>query len=147
MDITTIKRTVDAEAQALVSRAIRKYLNSSPVKPCKIMMEYLSDDHGAAISATETPYKLKSYINGGYLAAYECDIIYRTIPENDDERVEADEKLDALALWARQNKDLLVIPGFVAKKIDITSISHLTARYNNDAEDHTTHLQIQFEVI
>lgn len=146
--ISTKKKAVDTEVQALVSRSVRSWLQSCPCKPCKTVgMEYLPDDFGLALSVTETPYKVRSYITGGYLAAYECDLIYRCMPVTDEERVKADEELDAMALWAKHARSGLLIAGYSVKKVEQTSLTTLSARYTNGAEDHTTHLQIQFEVI
>lgn len=143
----TVRHTVDTDVQALVSRSVRKWLNTCPDKPCSIAMEYLPDDFGIALSVTETAYKVKQYITGGYLAAYECDLIYRCMPSTDDERVEADELLDGLAHWATHARSGLLIAGCHVRKVSQTSLSTLSARYSNGAEDHTTHLSIQFEVI
>ncbi len=149
MDTTitnTERRTVDVDIQIAASRAIRAWLNTYSDKPATVGMEYLPDDYGMTLTVTETPYKLKSYIGGGYLAAYECDLIYRTIPVNDDERMTADETLNEMANWAVQNAQSLTIDGATIKKISRQAPALLSARYSNGAEDHTVHLQIIFEV-
>jgi len=143
----TVRRTVDVDVQIEASRAVRAWLNTSPVKPCIVGMEYLPDDYGCALSVTETPYKVRQYINGGYLAAYECDLIYRCIPATDEQRVEADELLDRFAVWAANNASKLTITGARVKRVQRATPATLTARYSNGAEDHTAHLIINFEVI
>ena len=144
---TTAKKSVDVDVQVEASRAVRAWLNSSPCKPCQIGMEYLPDDYGCAITVTETPYKVRQYIGGGYLAAYECDLIYRCTPVTDEERLKADENLDELAVWATNHAADLHIDGAVLRRVQRTTPATLVARYSNGAEDHTAHLIIQFEVI
>lgn len=141
------RRTVDADVQIAVSRAVRAWLNSCPSKPCSVGMEYLPDDYGMTLTVTETPYKVKQYIGGGYLAAYECDVIYRCTPVTDEERMTADEDLDKLAVWAVNNAAALDIAGARLKRVQRTTPATLVARYSNGAEDHTAHLNISFEVI
>lgn len=141
------RRAIDVDVQIEASRAVRAWLNSSPCKPCNIGMEYLPDDYGCAITVTETPYKVRQYIGGGYLAAYECDVIYRCTPVTDEERMTADEDLDKLAVWAVNNAAALEIAGARLKRVQRTTPATLVARYSNGAEDHTAHLIIQFEVI
>lgn len=141
------RRAIDVDVQIAASRAVRAWLNSSPEKPCSVGMEYLPDDYGCALTVTETPYKVRQYIGGGYLAAYECDIIYRCTPVTDEERMQADEDLDKLAVWAVNNSSALSIAGARLKRVQRTTPAVLTARYSNGAEDHNVHLNITFEVI
>lgn len=143
----TAKKSVDVDVQIEASRAVRAWLNTAPCKPCQIGMEYLPDDYGMALTVTETPYKVKQYIGGGYLAAYECDIVYRCTPVTDDERMKADEDIDRLAVWAVNNSAALDIAGARLKRVQRTTPAVLTARYSTGAEDHSVHLIIQFEVI
>lgn len=141
------RRTVDADVQIEASRAVRAWLNSCQSKPCSVGMEYLPDDYGLALTVTETPYKVRQYIGGGYLAAYECDIVYRCTPVTDEERLKADENLDELAVWATNHAADLHIDGAVLRRVQRTTPATLVARYSNGAEDHTAHLTINFEVI
>lgn len=141
------RHAIDVDAQIEASRAVRAWLNSCPCKPCQIGMEYLPDDFGCALTVTETPYKVRQYIGGGYLAAYECDLVYRCTPVTDEERTKADEDLDKLAVWAVNNSAALDIAGARLKRVQRTIPATLVARYSNGAEDHTAHLTIYFEVI
>ena len=140
------RRTVDADVQIAVSRAVRAWLNSCPLKPCSVGMEYLPDDYGMALTVTETPYKAETYIDGSYLAAYECDLVYRCTPVTDDERLRADEDLDKMAVWATNHAADLQIGGARVCRVQRTTPALLVARYGNGAEDHSVHIQIYFEV-
>lgn len=142
----SVKKTVDVDVQIEASRAVRKWLNSAPCKPCSVGMEYLPDDCGMALTVTETPYKAETYIDGSYLAAYECDLVYRCTPVTDDERTKADEDLDRLAVWAVNNAAALEIGGARVYRVQRTTPALLVARYGNGAEDHSVHLIINFEV-
>ena len=142
----SVKKTVDVDVQIEASRAVRKWLNTAPCKPCNIGMEYLPDDYGMTLAVTETPYKVKQYVTGGYLAAYECDIIYRCMPVTDEERMQADESLDKLAVWAQNHAADLHIDGANLRRVQRTTPAVLTARYSTGAEDHSVHLNITFEV-
>lgn len=143
---TNTKRAIDVDVQIAASRAVRAWLNSSPDKPCSVAMEYLPDDFGCAITVTETPYKAETYIDGSYLAAYECDLVYRCTPVTDDERLRADEDLDKMAVWATNHAADLQIDGARVCRVQRTTPALLVARYGNGAEDHSVHIQIYFEV-
>ena len=63
-------------------------------------VEFLGKDSGLAISTVQAAYKKKRYIYGGYQAQYQFSILYLTIPEKANDRLECDEILNNYAAWA-----------------------------------------------
>lgn len=83
-----------------VARAVRTWLNQYPNKPMNVVdVEYTEEESGIAISTVQAAYKTKRYIYGGYQAQYQFEIVYLTIPEKSNERLECDEVLNNYAAW------------------------------------------------
>ncbi len=141
------RRLVNDSSPAQLSRALVSLINTDSDRPCDVCMEYLTDEYGLALSVIQAPYVLRQYITGGYVAAYQFELIYRTLPVTDAERLEADETLDELVTWLLQNIDSLDLADISIKKAERQSLAALTARYQNGAEDHTSALSIEYEVI
>ena len=141
------RRLVNDNSPAQMSRALIALLNQYTEKPETVNMEYLTEDSGLALSVIQTPYIIRRYITGGYVAQYDCEIIYRTMPANDAQRLEADETLDSMVTWLVQHIGELDLDNIRIKRIDRQSLAALTARYENCAEDHTSTLSLQYEVI
>ncbi len=132
-----------------MSRAVRQWLNTYPNKPLsKLDFEWLGDDGGLCISTIQAAYKTKQFIDGSYQAQYQFKIIYRTTAKSADERMSADEVLDAYGAWAEANADSLTIAdGFRVRKVKRDTAAALFARYEGDVEDHQILLTLIYEVI
>lgn len=141
------RRLVNDDSPAAVSRAIVNLLNTYQDKPDIVTMEYLTEENGLALSVIQVPYVVEQYICGGYLAAYDCELIYRTIPTTDAKRLEADETLDATVTWLIKNIGSIDLTGVTITKIERQSLASLSARYNNGAEDHIASLHLNYERI
>jgi hypothetical protein len=148
MDSNKPRRLVNDNTPAKISRALIALLNTYEDKPDVINMEYLPLDYGAALSVLNSPYVVKQYITGGYVAAYEFELVIRTIPVNNAQRLEADESLDEMVTWLIQNINLLDLPANIKiKSIDRASLAALAGRFENGAEDHVSALNLKYEVI
>ena len=90
-----------------MSRAVRQWLNTYPDKPLsKLDFEWLGEKSGLCISTIQAAYKTKQFIDGSYQAQYQFKLIYRVPAKNADERMSADEVLDAYGAWAEANADI-----------------------------------------
>lgn len=130
---------VSTQEQDQISRVLLSWLNEFPDKPAQINYEALADDRtGMALSVIQGTYKTKQYIRDKYEARYQFKIIYRLKPGNsNDNRLSADELLDALGDWAASRKDLPVLGGGkTVVKITVNSRSAMFGRYENGDEDH-----------
>lgn len=138
---------VSASEQATISRAVIKWLNSYDEKPGKrVDFEYLGKTSGLTISTIQAAYKTKQYINGGYQAQYQFQIVYRLIANDVNARLAADEALDAMGEWAEKN--LPELPeGINRWKVRRDTGASVIARYDNNAEDHSIQMTLTYEVI
>lgn len=128
-----------AEETESISRAIFRWLNQWPDKPVVINYEHLpADGEGMALSTIQGAYKLKEYVRGGYLGQYQFKVMYRVQPGNsNNNRLSADETLDALGAWASKIRPFPDIgSGRRVTKIKINSLSSVFANYEDGSEDH-----------
>lgn len=146
MDNEKPKILVSAEEQKTISRTVRKWLNSYEDKPGRIDFEFLQETSGICISTVQTAYKTRQYITGGYEAQYQFMIVYRIIAANADERLAADELLDAMGEWAEKNPPELP-EGINRWKVRRDTGASTMERYDNNAEDHTIQMTLIYEVI
>lgn len=140
------KTLVPAEERSEVTRAVLAWLNSYADKPAKrVDFEYLGES-GITLSTIQSAYKTKQYIDGSYQAQYQFNVVYRTAPENADERVAADEALDKMAAWCETSLPALG-GALIALKVVCTNNSALITRYENGIEDHQISLTLTYEVV
>ena len=128
-----------AEETESISRALFRWLNQWPDKPVVINYEHLpADGEGMALSTIQGAYKLKEYVRGGYLGQYQFKVMYRVQPGNsNNNRLSADETLDALGTWASKTRPFPDIgSGRRVAKIKINSLSSVFANYEDGSEDH-----------
>ena len=133
-----------------ISRALFRWLNSWPDKPVVINYESLPDDgEGMALSPIQGAYKLKEYVRGGYLGQYQFKVMYRVQPGNsNNNRLSADETLDALGEWAAKTRPYPDIgAGKRVTKIKINSLSSVFANYEDGSEDHQILMTMDYSSI
>lgn len=142
---------VAAGEQEQISRFLLAWLNEYPDKPVSIInYEFLKDgDPGMALSTIQAAYKVKKYILGGYQAQYQFKIIYRVQPGNsNNNRLQADELLNAMGDWATARQDLPSLGDTIrCLKVEATTRSSLFGRYDNGDEDHQILMNMFYEVI
>ena len=138
---------VSATEQAAISRAVLTWLNSYEDKPgSKVDFEYLGKTSGLCVSTVQTASKTRQYINGGYQAQYQFQIVYRLIANNANDRLSADEALDTMGEWCEKNAPTLP-EGITFWKVMRNTGAAVMARYDNNAEDHTIQMTLIYEVI
>ncbi len=129
-----------------ISRKVLSWLNKFPEKPVKIDYEYLRDDGiSMALSTIQGAYKTAQYITGGYKAQYQFKVAYRLQPSKNNDRLSADEILNALANWAADNPPDLGGPRYI--RVECDARASLFARYEDGSEDHQILMTMIYEVI
>ena len=131
-----------------VSRALLAWLNEYPDKPVNISFEGLRPDTvGIALSTIQGAYKTRQYITGGYEAQYQFKLIYRLQPSDSNDRLAADELLNAFGDWAAQRPDKPDIGAGNVLRIECNTRSSLFAVYEDGSADHQILLTMTYEVI
>lgn len=134
------KNLVSTQEQENISRALLLWLNEFPEKPVyAINFEYLPEDEpGMALSTVQEAYRVKSYVRGGYQGQYQFKLIYRVQPGNsNNNRLEADEVLNAIGDWAAARRDFPDIgPNKYIQRIQTNTRAAMFARYEGGDEDH-----------
>ena len=143
------KTLVRSEEQSNISRKLLLWLNSAPDKPvARVNYEYLGDVDGLVLSTIQGAYKTRQYIGGGYRAQYQFKLIYRTHPSTNDERLTAEETVNALGAWAAENaKDLYLDENMTVVSVTRDTVAALFARYEGGAEDYQILMTLTYEVI
>ena len=146
MDEEQRRTLVSAEEQKQISRAVLEWLNTYPDKPKRIDFEFLNKTSGMCITTVQTAFKTRQYINGGYQAQFQFQIVYRLIASNVEERLAADELLNDFGEWCENN------PPELAENINRWKVrrdtgASIMGRYDNGAEDHTIQMTLIYEVI
>lgn len=149
MDKKPLNMASAAETES-ISRALFRWLNQWPDKPVVINYERLpADGEGVALSTIQGAYKLKEYVRGGYLGQYQFKVMYRVQPGNsNNNRLSADETLDALGAWASKTRPFPDIgSGRRVTKIKINSLSSVFANYEDGSEDHQILMTLDYSSI
>lgn len=135
---------VEAEEQARVARGVCSLLNTCEYLPVnKVDFEYIGDT-GMSLVTVQAAHTISRYITGGYLAQYQFSIVYRLFAQNNDERLQADEVLDAVGAWLE--KQQLQIDYMSQMTLRRDTRSAMSARYENGAEDHEINFTLTYEV-
>ena len=140
---------VSAEEEKKISRTLLIWLNSYPEKPVTtINFEQLkADEMSMALSTIQGTYITRRYIMGGYQAEYQFKVIFRTHPLGNDDRLKADEILNALGDWATTSELPDLGEQTKARRITLNARSALFAAYDNGDEDHQILMTLIYEVI
>lgn len=131
-----------------ISRRMLAWLNTYPDSPVSLIeFEYLkADEPCIALSTIQGAYKTKQYITGGYVAQYQYKVIYRIKGTGNNERLKADEVLNAMGDWMADHENAPNI-GHRVLRIVCDSRSSLFAAYDNGDEDHQILMTMTYEVI
>lgn len=141
---------VSSSEQEQISRLLLAWINQFPDKPVPVVnYEFLKDgEPSMALSTIQGAYKTRKYIHGGYEAQYQFKLIYRVQPTTNNNRLQADELLNAYGDWAMSREDLPVLgEGVRCLKVEANTRSSLFARYENGDEDHQILMNMMYEVI
>lgn len=140
---------VSAEEEQEIGRALLIWLNKYPEKPVqRINFEFLAEDSpGMMLSTVQAAYKTRQYILGGYEAQYQFKVVYRTQPDDNDSRLAGDEALNALGVWAENNKGSLSLGSAIVRSVRRSSNASLYGVYEDGSRDHQILMTLTYEVI
>ena len=140
------RELVSAAEQSAVTRATLAWLNGYTDLPAKkVDYEYLGKTAGLCLAVVQSAYKTRQYINGGYQAQFQFQIVYRLIADDFNGRLDADEVLNEIGEWMENNTPAPP-EGISRWKIKRDTASAIMARYDNNAEDHSISMTINYEV-
>lgn len=103
------------------------------------------NDTGICISTRQTAFYEKRYIGGGYKAQYQFYVIYRVLPTDQQDNLDAINLLDKVGAWAEQNFDTLTISG-VTQSVTRDSNAAILSVYEDGAKDYNISLTVTWEV-
>lgn len=143
------RRYVSGLEQDQISRVLLMWLNQYPNKPVgRMEFEYLpADKAGMSLSTVTAAYKTGEYVDGSYDAQYQFAILYRSQPETSGDRLNMDEILNGLGVWAETREDKPTLGhGKTVVSIERNSTASLIARYPDNAEDYQILMTMNYEV-
>lgn len=142
---------VTAEEEQTISRAMMAWVNGwsgLPETIIRVDFEQLAADKPSmALSTVQGAYITRRYITGGHQGEYQFQLIYRIKPGNsNDQRLKADELLNAFEDWAVANlpdlgNNVRVI------RLEPNTRSSMLAVYENGDEDHQILMKLVYEVL
>lgn len=151
------RELVTAEEERTISRLIMAWINACPDIPSDIpRINYEQFQTNAAgqpmvpsmaLSVIQGTYIIRRYVVGGHRGEYQFSIFYRIKPGNsNDARLTADEVLDNIGEWARNNypdlgADIKVL------KVEPTNRAALLGVTESGDEDHLINLHLIYEII
>ena len=134
---------VTAREQEGISRAVLSWLKKH--NPA-IEFEYLPPERsGMSLTTIQGAYKTAQYIDGSYEAQYQFGILYRSLPTDSEERLDAESELNKLGEWAEENWTDLG-DGKNVTTVQRTSSASLLARYDDNVEDYQILMTMEYEV-
>ena len=139
---------LSAASAASVWRAVKAWLNTCPEIPegMSVTFEVLPDnDAGLCFSTEQAAFYAARYVLGGYRAEYRFRIIYRVLPSNDDDQMEAVETLTAICAWC-ETASPPELEDAVNEKITRTSDAAVLAVYEDNCTDYGASLTLTWEV-
>jgi len=129
-------------------RSVRTWLNACTELPSGMTVSFEDlpeNDVGICLSTEQAPVYAARYIAGGYRAQYDFRIIYRVLPSDDGDMLNAVEDLTDICAWcettAPPNLD-----NAVNEKITRTSDVAVLAVYEDGTSDYGASLTLTWEV-
>ncbi len=129
-------------------RAVRTWLNTCTDLPAGLTVSFEDlpeNDVGICLSTAQAPVYAARYIAGGYRAQYDFRIIYRVLPSDDGDMLDAVEALTDVCAWCETTTppDL---DNAVNEKITRTSDVAVLAVYEDGTSDYGASLSLTWEV-
>lgn len=141
---------VAANERTEIDRKVIAWLNTYPELPVdnvKTESQLGVNEPGMGISSITSAYISRAYIVGGYQAEYQFTLIYRIKPgKSMDKSLQANELLNRMGEWARENKPNLG-ESIRVMRVEPISIAEKYANYEDGDEDHHIPIRITYEVI
>lgn len=141
-DLVEVSTALEAQ------RAVKAWLNTSDQLPTGMTVTFEDlpeNDAGLCFATEQAPAYTARYIAGGYKAEYRFRLIYRVLPTDDGDMLDAVEKLSAIAQWCTTST-----PPDVANAINelITRTSDVAVMnvYEDKTTDYSVSLTLSWEV-
>lgn len=129
-----------------VQRSLRDWFNTCEDRPMDFSFEDLPEnDTGICVASDQAPAYVARYITGGHKAEYRFRLIYRVLPSDDGDMLDAVETLTAIAEWA-ETEIPPDIDGAVNETIQRTSDAAIMSAYEDGTNDYSVSLTLQWEV-
>lgn len=136
-----------------ISDAVKKHLNTWPKKPAQFEFDnILKDPPALMIQPLSTSEKVKTYINGSYVAAWRFAVYCRIAGTDTAERLDASGLLYELAEWltvCNEDGGYANLPAIdenrKVNKIEMTSTPSLAARYEDGTEDYQAIFTLEYK--
>lgn len=140
---------LNAASAASVVRAVRAWLNTCDElsQGLSVSFEDLEENGvGLCFSTEQAALYAARYIGGGYRAEYRFRVIYRVLPSDDGDQMDAVELLTAICAWC-ETAAPPDIGGAVNEKITRTSDAAVLAVYEDGCTDYGASLMLTWEVL
>ena len=131
-----------------VQRALRAWLNTCAELPAGMAVSFenlAENDAGLCFATIQAPAYAARYILGGYRAEYHFRIIYRVLPSDDGDILDAVETLTAIGAWC-ESAAPPDLDGAVNEHITRTNDAAILAAYEDGSNDYGIELTLTWEV-
>ena len=139
---------LNAASAASVVRAVKAWLNTCGEIPAGMAVTFedlAENDAGLCFSTEQAAVYAARYIAGGYRAEYRFRVIYRVLPSDDADQMDAVELLTAICAWC-ETADPPVISGAANERITRTSDAAVLNVYEDGCTDYGASLMLTWEV-
>ena len=129
-------------------RAVLNWLNTCTEMPAGLTASFEDlpeNDVGICLSTEQAPVYAARYIAGGYRAQYDFRIIYRVLPSDDGDMLDAVEALTDVCAWC-ETAAPPDLDNAVNEKITRTSDVAVLAVYEDGTSDYGASLSLTWEV-
>ena len=132
-----------------VQRAVKTWLNTCPNLPSaapSVSFEDLqANETGLCFATMQTPFYTAKYILGGYAAEFKFRLIYRVLPTDDADMLDAVEALTEIGGWC-ETATQPELPGAVNVHTQRTTDAAILAVYEDGTNDYSIDLTLSWEV-
>ena len=138
------------DAAAVAQRAVKTWINTCTELPqgVAVSFENLEENAvGICFSTEQSPMFAAKYILGGYKAQYQMQIIYRVLPSDDGDMLDAVDTLTAISAWCHEHAASLALEGAVNIHIERTSDAAILSAYEDGTSDYGCGITITWEVL
>ncbi len=132
-----------------VQRAVKTWINTCDQLPSSagaVSFEDLKENEsGICVSTVQAPAYAAKYILGGYKAEYRFRVIYRVLPSDDGDMLDAVEALTKIGAWCETTTPP-TLTGAVNAHVTRTSDAAILAAYEDGSNDYAVELTLTWEV-
>lgn len=139
---------INAASAAGAQRAVKTWLNTCTALPTGLAVTFEDlpeNDVGVCFSTEQAAVYAARYIGGGYRAEYRFRVIYRVLPSDDGDQLNAVEALTSICAWC-ETAAPPTISGAVNVKIIRTSDVAVLSVYEDGCTDYGASLMLSWEV-